>query len=339
MAILLAVAAIQANAAETLLHDDAGRAVAVPARIERVFPAGPPAAIDLFVVAPDKLLGWTRGTHPADAAFVAQRYADLPVLGRLTGRGNTANLEDLMRVKPDLVLDVGNVSATAASLADRVQQQTGLPYVVIGGTLAQTPALLRRLGGVLGEDARADALARYVQDMLADIGGRIGTVPQDRRPRVYLARGPRGLETAKAGSLNGEALDLVGARNVAAVALDAGNLMDVSMEQVLLWRPDAIIAYDPGFAAAVGADPLWQSVPAVAARRVFVAPTLPFAWIDEPPALNRVIGVRWLAKLLYPELFPGDLRPEVRRFYELFYQRAPTDAQLDALLGGTGAPR
>ena len=31
-----------------------------------------------------------------------------PEVGRLTGRGNTANLEIVMALKPDLILDVGS---------------------------------------------------------------------------------------------------------------------------------------------------------------------------------------------------------------------------------------
>jgi iron complex transport system substrate-binding protein len=37
--------------------DSAGRTVDIPQHIERVFAAGPPAAIVLFTLAPDNLLG------------------------------------------------------------------------------------------------------------------------------------------------------------------------------------------------------------------------------------------------------------------------------------------
>jgi hypothetical protein len=38
------------------------------------------------------------------------------------------------------------------------------------------------------------------------------------------------------------------------------------------------------------------------------------ARFGEPPAANQLIGVLRLAKLLYPNLFPEDLKAEVRRF-------------------------
>ncbi|HSD41626.1 MAG TPA: hypothetical protein VLD36_07140 [Burkholderiales bacterium] len=72
--------------------DGAGRKVAIPARVERVYAAGPPASVLAFAVAPDKLLGWTSPFRDYERPFVAPRYADLPTLGRLTRRGNTANV-------------------------------------------------------------------------------------------------------------------------------------------------------------------------------------------------------------------------------------------------------
>jgi iron complex transport system substrate-binding protein len=110
------------------------------------------------------------------------------------------------------------------------------------------------------------------------------------------------------------------------------------MEQLLAWKPDYIIAIDPKFYAELPDNPDWQQVAAVQAKHVYLAPALPFGWADEPPAANRLIGLRWLAKLLYPSLFPEDIRAETRRFYALFYKREPSDAQLDQLLAGALPP-
>jgi iron complex transport system substrate-binding protein len=68
-----------------------------------------------------------------------------------------------------------------------------------------------------------------------------------KRPSVYVARGPRGLETAVAGSIGSEVVDLAGARNV--VGKDAGPraIVDVSPEQILAWQPDVILSVDRRF--------------------------------------------------------------------------------------------
>lgn len=327
-----------AVAAQTRFSDDGGRTVTLPARVARVLPAGPPASVDLLMVAPEMLVGLTRGLTPAEAAFLPESEASLPELGRLTGRGNTINLETVVKAKPDLVIDLGYVSPPFVSLADRVQAQTGIPYVLIAGGLADTPATLRKLGAVLGKPARAETLARYAEETLALIKDRVAAVPPARRPSVYIALGPHGLETGIPSSINAEVLELTGVRNVATPSPGARGPAEVTMEQLLAWQPDFIIAIDPTFYRAVWYDADWQRLAAVRAKHVYLAPALPFGWADEPPAANRLIGLRWLVQLFYPSAFPEDIRAEARRFYALFYQQEPSEAQLDQLLAGTTPP-
>src|SRR5258708_35464432 len=79
-------------AATRTVTDGAGRQVQIPAHIERVFAAGSPAAITLFTLVPDKLLRWTRPLNDEEKAYLPARAAAPPVLGRLTGRANTAHV-------------------------------------------------------------------------------------------------------------------------------------------------------------------------------------------------------------------------------------------------------
>ncbi len=331
------LAAGPATAQSRTFIDSAGRSVELPDSIDRVLAAGPPASVLLYALAPDKMVGWVREVTPAEAPFIAEPYRDLPVHGRLTGRGNTANLEMVLSMKPDLVLDVGSVDATYASLADRVQEQTGIPYVLIDGGFARTPETLREVGDLLGVADRAEDLAAYSEASLARMAATVAKLPADARPRVYYGRGPDGLETGLATSINMEVLGAVGAVNVAEAA-GAGGLANVSIEQVLSWDPDVILTLDPAFQAAVASDPLWADVAAVQSGRVYRAPALPFGWFDTPPGVNRVMSVAWLTSVLYPDQAGGDLHAETRDFYELFYHVELTDAQLDALLEGA-APR
>jgi iron complex transport system substrate-binding protein len=144
----------------------------------------------------------------------------------------------VVALRPDVIVDVGSADPTYASLADRVQAQTGIPYVLIDGSFERTPATLRELGTVLGVAARGEELAGYAEQVLGDVRARLAGLPEEVRPRVYYGRGPEGLDTGFKGSINVEILDLVGARNVAEGA-GAGSLATISAEQVLAWDPDA----------------------------------------------------------------------------------------------------
>jgi iron complex transport system substrate-binding protein len=318
-------------AATRTVTDGAGRQVQIPAHIERVFAAGSPAAITLFTLVPDKLLGWTAPLNDAERAYLPARAAALPVLGRLTGRANTANVESVLAAKPDLIIDLGDVDPTHVSLAERTQAQTGIPYLIYDGKLDRTPELYAALGDALGEKQKARELADYSRRVLAELRDGMAHVGDAHRPRVYYARGPDGLETALKGSINAEILDYVGAENVAASA-DRHNLATASPEQILAWDPEVIITLDERFYRAVWTSPVWQGVKAVRDKRIYLAPSPPFPWFDEPPAVNRLIGLRWLASLLHPEIFGGDLRETAGDFYARFYHVHLSEPQLDHLL-------
>lgn len=312
--------------------DGAGRQVPVPASVTRVFPAGPPAAILLYTLAPDLLLGWPRANRGPEFEFLLPDVGRRPEIGRLTGRGNTANLEVVLALKPELIVDAGSVTETYVSLANRVQEQTGIAYALLNGRFDQIPGSYRTLGQLVGRQKEAETLAAYAEATMKTVRERVATVPEGKRPRVYYARGPRGLETGLAGSINVETIEFLGAGNVASG--QRGGLANVSIEQVLTWNPEVIITIDQDFATSVKSDPRWASIEAVKTGRVHLSPKLPFGWVDFPPSVNRLIGLWWLGKVLYPALFPDDLRAKAREFYKLFYHVALSDEQIERILAG-----
>jgi iron complex transport system substrate-binding protein len=263
--------------------------------------------------------------------YIAEAYRDLPETGRLTGRGGEANLERVLALKPDLIVDFGSVRDTYIDLADRVQAQTGIPYILIDGRFAVTAASLRLVGDALGVPERGEALARDVEATFTALDAALGAVPEEERPRVYLARGPDGLETGLKGSINTEIIERAGGRNVAEAPGQYG-LVQASAEQVIVADPDTIITWDRTFYDRVWDDPLWAGIEAVRAGRVYLSPTAPFGWIDRPPSINRMMGLRWLAGLFYPTRWKGDLLSETAAFYKLWYHVELGEADLDRLL-------
>jgi iron complex transport system substrate-binding protein len=311
--------------------DDAGRSVTVQGKVHRVFPAGPPAAILLYTLAPQMLLGWPRANRTEECAYMLLNICHRPEIGRLTGRGNTANLESVIALKPDLILDMGSTRATFVSLAERVQAQTGIPYALLDGRFLSLSTSYEKLGRLIGREIDGADFADYCNQTLSVITNRIAFVPREKRPRVYYARGPRGLVTGLGGSINVETIELM-AVNVAGG--NQGGLANVSIEQVLLWNPEVIVTIDQDFAATVRNDPAWAAVDAVKNGRVHLSPKMPFGWVDFPPSVNRLIGLWWLGKIFYPALFKEDLKEITRDFYSKFYHVTPTDAQIEHVLAG-----
>ncbi|WP_299654510.1 iron ABC transporter substrate-binding protein [uncultured Jannaschia sp.] len=330
LVLILAPLALPAQA--RTITDSAGRVVEIPDEVNTVFAAGPPASILVYVMKPEALTGWPRVLRPEEREYIAEPYRDLPETGRLTGRGGEANLERVLGIEPDLILDFGSVRGTYIDLANRAQKQTGIPYILVDGRFENTPEALRLIGDALGVPERGEKLAADVEATFVRIDTLLEDVPEDGRPRVYLARGPEGLETGMKGSINTEIIERVGGRNVVDDGGTSRGLVQASMEQVIVADPDTIMTWDANFYADVFGDPLWQGIDAVKQGRVYLSPTAPFGWIDRPPSLNRMMGLIWMAGLLYPDRWEGDLRAETRAFYELDYHVDLDDEEQERLL-------
>lgn len=317
------------QAADSGLVVRAGRPPA-GSQVQRVFAAGPPAAVLLYCLAPDKMLGWPWPLPEQTRALLNPLYQGLPFHGRLAGRGSTVSMETLLQLAPDLIVDAGNADQTHRSAARRVSDQTGIATVLIEGRLAQSPQQLREAGQLLGVEARGGQLARYAERLLA-LAARLAS-GGDERPSVYFARSADGLETGLGEALHSEVIELAGARNVAA-SLGRGGLARVSLEQLLAWEPDIILTQDREFFTQARRSPLWASLRAVREGRLYCAPSLPFGWLDGPPGINRLLGLHWLLALLYDDPAVADLPQQVANFFRLFYASPATPERLAQVLG------
>jgi iron complex transport system substrate-binding protein len=314
--------------------DSAGRIVNLPEHINRAMAAGPAAEVLIYVLAPGKLAGWTR---PPTRGTVPTRYARIPTVGRLTGANPTAAAATVARLHPDVVIDCGTVTPERAALADQISQATGVPYILIDNSFDRTPTMLRIVGRVLGVADRGDDLAGSAEHAINALRGRLLIQPALQRPRIYYARGPSGLETGLPGSGAGAAIDAAGAINVAA-PLGSGERVMVTPQQLRQWNPDEIIVQDPGFFARLRRDPAWRNLAAVRNKKVYLEPTAPFGWIDEPPGINRLIGLYWLSQLFYPSSSQDDLRSLMTDFYDKFYGIKLSDKQVEAIAKTAGIP-
>jgi iron complex transport system substrate-binding protein len=328
--LLLAVGGSSARSAEFI--DAAGRRVVVPDRVGRVMAADRTAEVLVLVLAPDKLAGL--GREPRRGAL-PPRFARVPVV-QWRPDGNPANMaEAALRLRPEVIVDASGATPERAAYADAVQQLTGLPYLLVDDSFARTPGTLRGLGTLLGVAERADDLALWAEHAIAGLRGRLLVRPANKRPHVYYGRGASGLETALPGSSSGAALDEAGAINVAN-GLGRGIRVLVTPEQLLAWDPEIIIAEQRGFYNALQRDRGWRRLSAVRNKRVYLEPSNPFGWIDDPPGVNRLIGLYWLSALFYPDETQEDLRTTTCDFYDKFYGEKLTNAQIESLVGTAG---
>ncbi len=329
VAAALAALLLGAPAEARSITDATGRTVEIPDTVTRVLPAGQPAAILVYVLAPEKMLAWPRKPMGPGAAFLTPPARALPEVGPLVLRSGEVSEAMLREMKPDLVVDYGSLTPGYVEAAETMQRKIGVPYVLLDGDLAKSGAMLRLLGPALGAAERGEMLAKEADRILALNAARAAERQRAGRLRVYYSRSVDGLATATSRAHTTDVLRLIGLDNVA----DAhpGDFFEVTRAELLAWKPQVIFAPNAEDGKAFAAAD-WAELPAVAQHRVYAAPRPPFGWIDEPPSINRLLGLLWVGHLLYPAAYPEDLRAAAKAFYQRFYQVEPSEAQLDRLL-------
>ena len=332
--------ATQETAETREITDMAGRKVTVPAaeNIESVFSAGPVAAIFLYMVAPDKLLGWNYELNDVEKSIILDKYQDLPNFGM----GDAVNYEAVIAAHPTIAVNSGTINDEMVSDCDALSESLGIPVVAVDNELDNSAEAFRFMGELLGVEDHAEELAQYAEQVFTDIDA-LSDIPEEKKVSVYYGNGEDSLETAPRGSQHAQILDAINAINVADLELGDGSRVQISAEQLLAWNPDVIIvngepkADKSGNSAAedILSNPDYASLKAVQDQKVYGTPNAPFSWVDRPAGPNRLIGMRWFSALIYPEYIKCDINEEIHKFFNLFYHVDLSDEQLENVLKGT----
>lgn len=322
------------------ITDMAGRKVTVPAAedIESVFSTGPVAAIFMYMVAPDKLLGWNYELNDVEKSIILEKYHDLPNFGM----GDAINYEAVIAANPTIALNCGKINDAMVSDCDALSKSLGIPVIAVDNELNNSAEAFRFMGELLGVEDHAEELAEYSEKIFTDIAS-LADIPEDEKVSVYFGNGEDSLETAPRGSQHAQILDAVNVTNVADLELGGGSRVQISAEQLLAWNPDVIVvngepkADKSGNSAAedILSNPDYASLKAVQDNKVYGTPNAPFSWVDRPAGPNRLIGMRWLSAVVYPEYIKCDVNEEIREFFNLFYHVDLSDEQLENVLKGT----
>lgn len=331
--------ATQETAETREITDMAGRKVTVPTaeNIESVFSASPVAAIFLYMVAPDKLLGWNYELNDVEKSIILDKYQDLPNFGM----GDAVNYEAVIAANPTIAINSGKINDAMVSDCDVLSESLGIPVVAVDNELNNSAEAFRFMGELLGVEDHAEELAQYAEQVFTDINA-LSDIPEEKKVSVYFGNGEDSLETAPRGSQHAQILDAINAVNVADLELGDGSRVQISAEQLLAWDPDVIVvngepkADKSGSSAAedILSNPDYASLKAVQDQKVYGTPNAPFSWVDRPAGPNRLIGMRWFSALIYPEYIKCDINEEIHKFFDLFYHVDLSDEQLENVLKG-----
>lgn len=314
------------------IKDMAGRTMEVPVKITKVYCNGQPGIVMMHNINLDKLAGWCFELRDYEKKYLDPKYQNLPVIGAMQGKNGTVSKEQLLSYNPEIILSIGTIDDSTVGNADKLSKDIGIPVVVVDSSLKNLDKSYDFLGDLLDEKKVTDELAEYCRATMKQVQEITAKIPADKKVSVYYAGGEKGLETAPIGNWHAELLDYAGAKNVVEFKAGGGR-SEVSMEQVITWNPDVIVEaiYD-NHIDGVFTSKEWSGINAVKNGKVFSAPDEPYNWADTPPSSNRIIGLKWLVNLLYPEYSGMDMKKEIKDYYKLFYKADISDETAEKLL-------
>lgn len=329
----LSLAATQAEG-RTIVDMD-GRTVRVPKKITSVFGASPPITSIIYAMDPSLLVGWNAPKRAReDREYLPGSARSLPVIGGWYGQGQSANMEVLIKINPDLVLMSGWRNFNATDRAEKALKRLHKPVVHIRTIeMPRYAETFRFLGRLFNLEERGQRLAEYAERSLAEISRAVDGVPENKKVRVYYAEGIDGLFTECDQSMHTELIRYAGGKNVLQCAQKTEyGMRKTNLEQVLAWNPDVILVQERAFYQRVYKDPRWHNIKAVRNRKVHLIPKAPFNWFDRPPSYMRLVGLKWVANILYPERARLDMLNETREFYRLFLHVELPDTAIRKIL-------
>lgn len=318
--------------------DMAGRSVEIPDNVEKVYATGALGTIMLNTLAPEKIAGLNNEMSEVELKYLGDTNKDTPVLGSWKGTQYNGNIEEFLMVKPDVIINMGDVSEAYISDSEEIEKQTGIPVLMVDGSIDKTSEAYTFLGEILNKNERAKELSDYFSETMSSVKEFVDKIPEEERVRVYYAEGPKGLETELRGSINSEIIEIAGGINVAGDNWRSeSRRVQVSLEQVILENPEAIIISTDGdnnhqVYEEIKNSSSWGDIKAVKEGKVYEVPGIPYDWINRPPSVNRIIGIKWLANILYPDKYEINIKQEIKDFFKIYYSYEITDEEIEEIL-------
>ncbi len=312
--------------------DSFGRKVQVPQNVERI------AALYSFAGYAVCLLG--DGNNLVAVPGGLQRdvlLADMfpKIMDAAVPRsGGTINAEELLRIKPDLVIIRGE---TAVDEKEKEKlDNTGLPYIIVEfANIKEQQESISIIGEALGKTEKARAYNEYYDDTLKKVDEVVKNIAPEDRVRVYHSEN-QATRTTHKNSLSADLARAAGINNVSVgeeLTLQDNNYF-ATIEQILLWDPEIIIANETTAVDLITNHPHWSGIRAVQDGKVYKLPQGISRW-GHPGSVETPLAVLWTAMTAYPDkLDHVDMKKEIAFYYKTFFNIELEEKMIETILRG-----
>jgi len=270
-----------------------------------------------------RLVGVNPAAKQSMQSNVLNKY--FPGFQRLSGKVcNTAfspNIEEIIKLKPDLVLNWSRFTEVIAQIQSFGLNVTGINY---DGSDQNDRDMVNMIAKSIGREKMANSIMQWRDSTLKQIQSISNNIPSEKKPKVIFFYNYETLRVGGEKCYENFCINLVGGRNMGA---GLGIDRNVNIEQVLEWDPDIILF--GGWMANVNPDdiyknPFFADLSAVRNRRVYKVPI----WASN----ESVLIWKWMATMIQPALYHFDLRKDINASYSWQYKINLTESDIDNVL-------
>lgn len=294
----------------------AGREVMVPAEISRI--VAHRSGMLRFLVwmdAGDLICAIEQNEQRRRVPYMYAReeLKELPVIGS----GNLIDPERLAVIAPDVIF----VTYMTSGEADRLQQQTGIPVLVVqyGNFDDEIDVVfdaMRFLGDLLEREDRAEEVITFIQNTINDLQERVSGIAGRQPPEAYIGgvayRGAQGITSTEP---RYPSFRFLGIDNVAEALgssmTSAGDIRInafIDKEQLITWNPQYLfldMASPIADASQLRNEPWLMVLDAVKNNRVYTV--YPYNW-NTTNYSTILVNSYFIGKYLFPDQF-SDVDP------------------------------
>jgi iron complex transport system substrate-binding protein len=318
---------VRHDAASTTVVDMAGRTVTLPKDIRRLATVGgvPPLNIMVYVIGKGDLLinklpmSFSEKTFRMHYAFAPQ-IKDAP---NFQSHSMEILPENLLKGSPDLVIT--NFKSMIKTI-----EKLNIPVIYIGwGGEKEVFDSISFLADIFSTPETAKEFEAYQKATMEEIRSISSKIPPEKRQTVLFSNP----NTAKTPGVDTEKwLADVGAKSVTAEA-SAKGMRQYTMEDILIWKPDAIYVTYSTLIPELKNNPLLKDVPAVKNDKIILVPIVGHkfgGYTAESPA-----AAWWMIHKLYPDVVSKEKAAEkIKDFYRKFFKYELSDPQIDWIFAG-----
>ena len=312
--------------------DTSGREVTFNKDIKKYVVTGNIGQITLYALDPDRLSALAVAWSDSTKKYINEKYLNLDILGEIYGGKQDFSKEELLKINPDLIIDIGQAKNSIKEDMDNLQNQTSIPVIHFDGDIQNFPYIYRSLGKILDREEKAEKIASFCETTYNNAKS-FAQTKTGNMPSLLYCLEKEGCNVMCKNSYHAGIIDML-SNNVAVVdsPTSKGTGNEVDFEQILKWDPDVLIFAPNSCYSKVKDDPKWNQLKAVQNNKYFEVPGQPYNWMGYPPAMHQSLGFLWLEKLLYGNEANYDLKSKVEEAYKLFFDYSLTDDEYSTLI-------